>query len=150
LGAHQKKGSSAVDGSGNDSDLVIWDALSKRGVRPSLESTPPGVSEHRQRPATSTANHQVVPPITIQIAPGNAGPELAEFARQERLTGKIVEVLLQVRVGQQAADVFEERLWGVLWRWRCRFGSGFSNLVNVVGDGVGNEALLAAAPSYVD
>ena len=39
------------------------------------------IAKDGQPPALSTANHQVIPSVAIQVPPGHAGPQLAQFFR---------------------------------------------------------------------
>ena len=68
------------------------------------------VPEHCQCSAATTPNNQAFPSVSIEIEPGDAGTELAQFARQQRLSLKIIERLVDVCVPNQLADIDKQRL----------------------------------------
>ena len=73
------------------------------------------VAEHRQAPATAGPDQQVFPTIAIEIEPGHARAELAEFARQEGLAGEVVKRLVVMSMVEKRAHVGEDRPdgWGL-------------------------------------
>ena len=66
------------------------------------------VPEHPNATAAAGPDEQVVPSVTVEIEPGHAGAELAEFAGQERLPREVIERLVVVSVIQQRGDVGEK------------------------------------------
>src|SRR6185503_11047440 len=88
-----------------------------RGMgRDRLESRA-GIVEPRDPAAASRANDEVFLPVAIQIAPGDAGTELAERVGKQRLPFEIVEMRVDVGVGAElAAYILKEgpgtRDWG--------------------------------------
>jgi hypothetical protein len=66
------------------------------------------VAVRRKAPAFACSDDQIVPTISINVCPGDARPQLAQFFRQQWLALKIIKWFLMVLVGDEMADVFEE------------------------------------------
>src|SRR5439155_21044416 len=126
----------------------------------SREAFPGVVAIRRQLTASATGNDQVLPPIAVQIEPGDAGAELTQAIRQKRLPREIIELFLVMFVSQQLAGLLE---------YRPRFGarsfletqplspgprsvlsSGLVDFVNAIRPAIPRNASLAAAPNHFD
>jgi len=62
--------------------------------------------------AFATGDDQVIPPVAVQIEPGDAGARLTEAMGQEGLTREIVERFLVMGVLNQMTDILEY-WWGI-------------------------------------
>ena len=108
------------------------------------------VLEIGQAAALAAGNNQVVIPVTVQVAPGHAGTELAEPVGQQGLPGEVVERVLVMHVAQKIAAVLEKRCDLRCRWWRSDDGTGFSDLVNVVGLNALYDGPAAVAPDNLD
>src|ERR1051326_65817 len=130
--------------------LGTRDSSSQGGVGHQSEPAASVIAIQGQLASGTGSNRQVIPPVMINIVPGNAGTELAQFIRQERLSRKVIERQLVMFVLEQPAHVFEEWLVGRSRPPACRwFARGpLVDLLNEIRLNVRNRASLAAPPDY--
>src|SRR5262245_49864938 len=90
-GAREKRAADGSAAPAKHRGLISRHGASKQRVRVAEKAFSHLVSEDRQPSTFARANDEIVPAVVVGVEPGHTRAALAELAREQWLTGEIVE-----------------------------------------------------------